>query len=110
MFWEAAKTEMAPDGYRTKLLPANSGPGVDHTLSCSFPYVGALARASIRVRMRPMGLDVLHDLVDSGHLAPEIPAEMPTFTVQSAEARWDPARPQDPPDLAHSEPEYPEAP
>jgi hypothetical protein len=31
--------------------------------------------------MRPMGLEVLRDLVSSGHLAPAIVDEMPTFEV-----------------------------
>lgn len=33
--------------------------------------------------MRPMGMDVLKDLVESGHLAAEIPARMQTLTVMS---------------------------
>jgi hypothetical protein len=37
--------------------------------------------------MRPMGLDVLQDLVDSGDLDPAIIAQMPTFTF-GAQIEW----------------------
>ena len=35
-----------------------------------------------------MGLDVLQDLVASGHLAADVVQRMPTFTVLSKEATW----------------------
>ncbi len=42
---------------------------------------GIVDRVSVRVRMRPMGLDMLDDLIASGHLAPEVRDEMPTFDL-----------------------------
>ena len=38
-------------------------------------------RVTVRVRVRPVGLDVLDDLVDSGDLDPKIRDEMPTFDL-----------------------------
>ena len=49
------------------------------------------ARIEIRLRMRPMGRDVLQDLVASGHLDAAVLAEMPTFTLFQTVATPDPA-------------------
>ena len=44
-----------------------------------------------RLRMRPIGMDVLQDLVDSGDLDPAIVAQMPTLTF-GAQIEWTPER------------------
>jgi hypothetical protein len=85
MFWEAAS-------YQSRLMPAAKTAAVgSHTVTCQYhtSTFGAPKRMTVRVRMRPMGLDVLNDLVDSGHLDAAIPAQMPTFTVHEAEVTWD---------------------
>lgn len=38
-------------------------------------------RVTMRMRLQPVGLDVLDDLVDSGDLDPSVPGAMPTFDV-----------------------------
>jgi hypothetical protein len=48
------------------------------------------ARVTARLRIRPIGLDVLQDLVDSGDLDPAFVAEMPTLTF-GAQLEWTPA-------------------
>jgi hypothetical protein len=48
-----------------------------------------LARIELTFRMRPIGLDVLQDLVASGHLAPDIAAQMPTLTVAKRAVKLD---------------------
>lgn len=93
MFWEAASIDMS----RSRLLPTtppggNLKPG-GHSRECTFrPPVSAAAMTpdhiDLRVRLRPMGLDVLQDLVKSGHLAADIPQRMPTFTVSSYRATY----------------------
>jgi hypothetical protein len=40
------------------------------------------------MRMRPLGRDLLDDLVRSGDLDPAIPPRVPTYTVQSLEVTW----------------------
>jgi hypothetical protein len=40
--------------------------------------------------MRPIGMDVLRDLVDSGDLDEEVIAAVPTFTMHGAAVEWRP--------------------
>jgi hypothetical protein len=92
-FWEAASI----DKTRGRLLPTtpiggNVMPG-GHSRDCTFrPPLTAAAfppdHIDLRVRLRPMGMDVLQDLVKTGHLPAEIPARMPTFTVASYRATY----------------------
>lgn len=86
MFWQAAS-------YESFLLPPSTPTTTaagTHSRSSMFRLKTTVqpAKLLVRVRMRPMGLDVLQDLVASGHLAPDIVAAMPTFTVLSKEAIW----------------------
>jgi hypothetical protein len=80
MFWEAAEI------MKSDLIPfaKDNIPG-GHTAYRSFITNGATVRPASRIelklRLRPMGVDVLQDLVSSGHLDPSIVAAMPTFTV-----------------------------
>jgi len=94
-FWEAAMPS------ESNLMPVTQKgsaivPG-GHTAMCP-PIRPPLAFAQtppafidMRLRMRPMGMDVLNDLVSTGHLAPDVPARMPTFTVFSRRATYIPA-------------------
>jgi hypothetical protein len=45
-------------------------------------------RVTMRVRMVPIGYDVLDDLVESGDLAKEVVAAMPEFTLAGTELEW----------------------
>lgn len=79
MFWDTADyTEMTipvPDDI-DPLSPGYLKGHVTHT----YPRSGALAvapdRVTVRVRVRPVALDLLDDLTDSGHLDPGIRGEM----------------------------------
>jgi hypothetical protein len=51
---------------------------------------GLPARVTARLRMRPIGMDVLEDLVASGDLDPAIVAQMPTYSF-GAQLEWRPA-------------------
>lgn len=46
------------------------------------------ALVTLRVRVRPIALDVLDDLIESGDLDPAIRAEMPTYTLAGATQEW----------------------
>jgi hypothetical protein len=89
MFWEAAKSEAYPRGYESQTLPVATTTYVAGKNAVVKQYRargpdGELpARVTARLRMRPIGVDVLQDLVDSGDLDPAIAAEMPTFDVGS---------------------------
>jgi len=45
-------------------------------------------RVSLRVFIRPMGLDVIADLEASGDLAPGYAAEIPTFELANSSLDW----------------------
>jgi hypothetical protein len=83
MFWQAASFE-------SELLPQAAGPGDPHTLSKVYTVplsAGLPDKATLRLLIRPMGLEVLQSLVDSGDLDPAVVAAMPTFTVVN-EITW----------------------
>jgi hypothetical protein len=96
MFWEAEKSEAHPDGYQSNVLPVATTTYVEgkHAVLKQYRASGLdgelPARVTARLRMRPIGLDVLQDLVDSGDLDPAIVEQMPTFTF-SAQLEWTPA-------------------
>jgi Cytochrome c554 and c-prime len=86
MFWDVADLE-------SNLLAqaSTNDPGEVHaqTRLFSIPLsAGIPARATMRVLIRPMGLEVLQDLVDSGHLDAAIVDEIPTFEVIN-NVEWD---------------------
>jgi hypothetical protein len=94
MFWEAASHDDEGNRVLPAATPASFLPG-QHSLPSFYPLPQVPARVTIRVRMRPIGLDVLDSLVDSGHLDASVRDAMPTFTAYSAEAEWpDPNNPR----------------
>jgi hypothetical protein len=92
MFWEAAPSDAWPEGHDDRALPgAKTAIAGGHSLSFTYQLpVFIPRRVEFTLLIRPIGLDVLQDLVDSGHLDGSILAEMPTFTVYSAIAEWTP--------------------
>jgi nitrate/TMAO reductase-like tetraheme cytochrome c subunit len=91
MFWEAVK-------HTSDLLPfaTNPDPAVTHSARRTFTTKGGLDRPPARIemwlRLRPMGVDVLQDLVKSGHLDPAVIQAMPTLTVGHVEAIYIPEK------------------
>ena len=96
MFWDAAKSRAHPEGYESHVLPGATTTYIEgkHAVLKQFRALapdGSLpARVTARLRMRPIGLDVLQDLVDSGDLDPQIMREMPTLNVGPT-IEWTPA-------------------
>jgi Cytochrome c554 and c-prime len=84
MFWQAASTEgnelpaqatfdmTDPRYYQTHIIQKFPRTGVAK---------GSVDQVTLRVRVRPMGLDVLQDLVSSGDLDPSIPNAMTTMDI-----------------------------
>ena len=96
MFWEAAPSQAHPEGYESNLLPVATTTYIAGKRAVLQQYrvhdrAGGLpARVTARLRMRPIGLDVLQDLVDSGDLDEALLTKMPTFTL-GARLEWTPA-------------------
>ena len=92
MFWDAAKSEAYPKGFESLSLPPATTTYVEgkhaivKQLRAAGPN-GLPARITARLRIRPIGIDVLDDLVQSGDLDPAIVAEMPTMTF-GAQIAW----------------------
>ncbi|MCP4873290.1 MAG: hypothetical protein GY898_31755 [Proteobacteria bacterium] len=88
MFWEATDSE-------SDLLPPSvtfdaTSPDFIHWVQRTYTVVaGQPARVEARVRLRPMGLEILQSLVDSGDLAEEHLSEFPTFDLGSVTMVWD---------------------
>ena len=94
MFWEAEKSERYPDGYVSETLPPATTTYVEgkHAVVKQFRLESngqPPARVTARLRLRPIGFDVLQDLVDSGDLDAEIMAQMPTLTLPQ-QIEWTP--------------------
>jgi hypothetical protein len=87
MFWEAKRTEGVA-------ITPGAAIGAPHGYTCRYTLPGGVkpARVTARVRMRPVGLDVLQSLVDSGDLDAAVMQEMPTFTLHDTAIEW---RPED---------------
>jgi hypothetical protein len=95
MFWQAAShdsnqlpgaltnVQTDPRYYLTHVMRTYPAP-------TSMPAVLATMPDSVtmRVRVVPVGLDVLDDLIQSGDLAPAVKAQMPTFDVAGATLTW----------------------
>lgn len=93
MFWEAADV-------RSTLVPPPvtndpDDPRYRHFIDRVFTLDGEPARITLRVRLRPIGLDVLDDLVATGDLDPSIRAAVPTFDLGSTVLEWTPSVPRD---------------
>lgn len=92
MFWQAARSSSHPDGYDSTVLPAASTTYVEGKHAVMKQYrlrgpAGLPARVTARLRVRPIGLDVLQDLVDSGDLDPAFVAGMSTLNF-GAQIEW----------------------
>lgn len=94
-FWDVAPSEAYPEGRRSLVLPSAARAGVPHFITASFqlPPAAVVSRVTARLRMRPIGRDVLEDLVRSRDLDPDYGRDMPTFTLHGASAEWDPKKP-----------------
>ncbi len=86
MFWDAAAYRSHTIGAPQTLDPTDPAYYRAHVTrrfprSLTETIPGVPERVSVRVRMRPVGLDVLDDLVQSGHLDLEVRHKMQTLTL-----------------------------
>jgi hypothetical protein len=98
MFWDASPSQLFPLGYDdSDLMPFAVGSVFeDHFVVRTYTLNVLPARVEARMRMRPMGMDVLYDLVKSGDLDEDVLARMPTFTLYGTVAEWTRDRGADP--------------
>jgi hypothetical protein len=94
MFWQAAMSSAHPEGYESSVLPVATTTYIQgkHVVLKQYRMSGPdgpPVRVTARLRMRPIGVDVLQDLVGSGDLDPAIAAQMATFTF-GAQIDWTP--------------------
>jgi hypothetical protein len=83
-FWEAAEVRQGTLAVATSLNPLSLGFIAGHALR-QFPAQGMLEqtpeRVTVRVRLEPIGREVLQELVDSGHLSEIDALAMPTHDL-----------------------------
>jgi hypothetical protein len=99
MFWEIAESEDLTIPVQVTSDPADSRYYAAHVVR-RFPLdprsviAGVPDRVTVRVRLQPVGLEVLDDLIESGHLAAEIRERMPTFDLLPNRSLARPDRPE----------------
>ena len=87
LFWQAKS-------YESDLLiaPINNSPfghgsRLTH-ITREYPMDVAPDRVEMRVKLRPMGLDIIDSLIESGDLDAAIRDKIPTFTLRSTDIVW----------------------
>lgn len=87
MFWDVREitSELLPPGVTNDM----TDPRFNHSVSRFFDVVGeAPTRAEAVVYARPIGLDVMDDLTESGHLDESFRSEIPTFRLDGSALVW----------------------
>ena len=88
MFWDTVSLEERTLPVTTTLDPLD--PDFNHTVLRRWPLPGQVPdRVEVEVLIRPIGLDILESLVDSGDLDAGYLDEMPTFSLAGAAVTWD---------------------
>lgn len=95
MFWEASSYESNqlpgpvtsnptdPNYYLTHVIQTYPRPSSSPSSLSVYPD-----KVTMRVRLAPIGLDVLDDLIASNDLDPALKAKMPVFTLASTNLTW----------------------
>jgi len=87
MFWDIASVES--NLLSTSVTNDPLDPAFFHFKEQSYPVFGVVPdRITLRERIRPMGLEILDDLISSGDLDQQVRAQMPTFDLQSTVLEW----------------------
>lgn len=89
MFWDASPSQLFPTGVESKQMPfAKESVFEDHFVKATYTLNVLPARVEARMRMRPMGMDTLRDLVESGDLDEAFLERIPTFTLHGTVVEW----------------------
>lgn len=88
MFWDVVSVDSQGLPAPSRFAPGQEG-YVDPHVSRTFHMPGVYPQTvEARIHIRPIGLDVLQDLVDSGDLDAAVVDAMPTFTLAGSEVIW----------------------
>jgi hypothetical protein len=82
LFWQAEPSPTYPDGHSGRYLLAQDA--AKHVLEANYTNPGPVDRFEVEVKMRPVGMDILRSLVETGDLDESVLARMRTFTLGSA--------------------------
>lgn len=88
LFWDAAPSQTYPEGLVSNLLPVPPPDLLPHSEERTFLLLDDPDDVRVAVHIRPMGLDVIDDLIESGDLDPVIRERIPTFTLALTELEW----------------------
>ena len=88
MFWEARRVES--EVLAAPVVNDRDDPRwVDIHRSAEFNVdIPRPARVTMQAHVRPMGLDILDDLIATGDLSADVRGEMPTFTLAGSFLEW----------------------
>jgi len=91
MFWDVRTVDSQLLPYGTTNDPTD--PAFVHSVTRTFTLLGQSPdRVSMQVYVRPVGFDVLGDLVASGHLDASVQSQIPTYELASTKLEWTSAR------------------
>ncbi|HET9622451.1 MAG TPA: multiheme c-type cytochrome [Kofleriaceae bacterium] len=88
-FWEVAKVQ--PVTLKPPVTLDKNSPAFDHSMTARLtvgPSFTQIDHITARVRIRPLSYALLNDLVASGDLAADIPAQMKTLDIKGTMATW----------------------
>ena len=89
LFWQAKSVESNLLSAPKDNSPFSHGSRLTH-VTREYPLDVVPDRVEMRVKLRPMGLDILDSLIETGDLDPVIRDRMPTFTLRSTDIVWSP--------------------
>lgn len=86
MFWKirTVTSELLPPAVTND----RNDPAFNHSVTGPYNMPLPPARVTARMHLRPIGLDVLDDLIASGHLDASFRDEVVTFTLTGTELEW----------------------
>ncbi len=88
MFWDVARVESGALPTPNLLFPGSPG-YVDPHVGRRYVVVGeGIDRFTMKVRLRPIGFDVVDDLISTGDLDPAYRETIPTFDLASTMLTW----------------------
>lgn len=65
-----------------------SDPRFNHAVEKRYPLLVQPTRVRMRVQMRPIGLEMFDEIIESGDLDPAVLAAVPTLTLAGTEIEW----------------------
>lgn len=89
LFWQAVSYETALLKAPKDNSPFNHGSRLTH-VQREYDVEQVVDRVTMRVKLRPIGLDILDSLIESGDLDSGIRSQVPTFTLRSTDIEWTP--------------------